>query len=151
MTLSADAAGLRARSSPATSATSPKSTGRFLIAPSQGKLCPRKPFRSSGGGWLKIFTFRRQIHRPERCYSATARPPSGDRTEVAPYASSPSSFPTSRRPSRRRVRSSSSDLSQPAVKLVGGAATAQSQGYARPDEESRLGDARLMTRSRPTL
>jgi hypothetical protein len=31
------------------------------------------------------------------------------------------------------------------------AATAQSQGYARPDEESRLGDARLMTRSRPTL
>lgn len=94
---------------------------------------PHKPlFCPSGSGWLKSSHSRRQIHRPERCYSATARPP----LQWRPNRSS----------TIRLLSLVVSDIAE--AELVGGssllhpqsnssaaAATAQSQGYAPPDEE----------------
>ena len=139
MTLSADAAGLRARSRPATSATSPKSTERLMIASSQGKSGPHKPLSKRQRVALSLDIRVAEHTDQSDAYSATAEAarqvrPNRARTirllslvvsdiaeaELVGGSGRPGSLVSARSQTRRR-----------------GAATAHAQGYARPEEGSR--------------
>jgi hypothetical protein len=107
------------------------------LPPLKANLAPTNPFSAQAvAGGLKSSHFRRRnastrampIQRPQR-----GRPLRSGRTKLAPYASS---LVVSDIAEAELVGGSGrpGPWPQPTVKLVGGAATAQTQGYVRPDQ-----------------
>jgi hypothetical protein len=104
------------------------------LPPLKANLAPTNPFSSKRQRVaLSLHISVAETHRPERCLFSDRSPLRSGRTELAPYASS---LVVSDIAEAELVGGSGrpGPWPQPTVKLVGGAATAQTQGYVRHDE-----------------